>query len=152
MSDADYKNFMGMLSLCPKVEVISTSSVKMTDEMAEHCLNCAISELRHENVFRYPSDYTYIMMALNEKPVKGVPFFYSPNEFLEYLKALGFNALPGRSTLYDCKQKMVGRFPEWVFNDNPRPVETGRRINVAKRFLNAFRRAMNEFSDGLSDN
>ncbi len=151
IGDADYKYFMGLMKLCPRIEVVCTSETTLTSETAGQGVFAAISRLREDKVFRYPSDYTYIMIALNEAPVKGVPFFYSPKEFIDYLKALGFDALPGRSTIYDCKVKMDGRYPEWEFNDKPHPVEKMRRINVAKRFLHAFNSAVSQQSDGLSD-
>jgi hypothetical protein len=91
------------------------------------------------------------MVALNEEVVKGVPFFYTPMEYLSYLKSLGFDNLPGRTSLYDTIKLIKGRYPNWTFADNPKDVEARRRINVVKRFLNAFGRARRGKSDGFPE-
>ncbi len=108
--------------------------------------------MRQNGAFRYPSDYTYIMLASNEGVVKGLKYFYSPKEFITYLKGLELDGLPGRSTLYDTIAKTSGRYPEWTFSDGPRDTEAMRRRNIARQFLSAFGRARRRLSDGVSEN
>lgn len=152
IEDTAYEKFMGMISLCSQVEVICESCAVEICSSTELCVANAISEMQKNRVLRQPSDYTYIMMAANESVMKGLPFFYSPKDFLDYLKSLNLDHLPGRSTLYDTIVKVQGRYPDWAFTDNPKPSELIRRKNVVKQFLSAYLRAQRIFSDGSSDN
>ena len=108
--------------------------------------------MREYGAFRYPGYYTYIMIAANEGLIPGMPFFFSPQEFVDYLKALDLDGLPGRSTIYDTISKVSGRYPDWTFNDQPKAAEELRRKNIVKQFLSAFGRAKRRLSDGFSEN
>ncbi len=151
VEDSAYACVLGMLRLCEKVEVVSDGESVGAEDSMDLCVAKAIGELRQRRVFRYPCDYTYIMMALNEEVVKGLPFFYSPMDFLAYLHAMDFDRLPGKTTIYDTINKTRGRYPNWVFDDNPKDMERLRRINVVKQFLSAFGRAKRGMSEGLSE-
>ena len=151
IEDSVYEKFMGMVSLCPQVEVVSETMGGVADLDVDYCIACAIRELKQCDVLHRFYDYAYIMVALNEEVVKGIPFFYTPMEYLSYLKSLGFDNLPGRTSLYDTIKLIKGRFPNWTFADNPKDVEARRRINVVKRFLNAFGRARRGKSDGFPE-
>ena len=152
VEDAAYEQFMGMVALCPQVKVVSDGAACETRDVVDLCVARAIREMQENGAFRYPSDYTYIMVATNEGMVKGIPFFYSPKEYLDYLKELELDGLPGRSTLYDTINKMRGRYPDWSFSDNPKTAEILRRKNIVKQFLSAFGRARRDASDGVSEN
>lgn len=136
------------IRLCPQVIKISVDNVDEIYDATDVCMRNAIAQMRDNGAFRKPSDYAYIMMASNEGIVKGVPFFYSPKDFLEYLSALGLERLPGRSTLYDTLAKVNGHYPDWKFSDAPRPAEKIRRNNVVRLFMSAFYRAKRGLSDG----
>ena len=151
VEDSAYACVLGMLRLCEKVEVVNDGECVITDDSTDLCVAKAIGELRQRRVFRFPCDYTYIMMIMNEEVVKGLPFFYSPMEFIAYLKALDFDSLPGKTTLYDTVNKTRGRYPNWFFDDNPKDMERMRRINIAKQFLSALGRAKRGMSEGLSE-
>ena len=150
VEDAAYEQFMGMVALCPQVKVVCDGIE--TGDSTDLCIVRAIREMRENGAFRYPSDYTYIMVATNEGMVKGIPFFYSPKEYLDYMKELGLDGLPGRTTLYDTINKMRGRYPDWSFSDSPKTAEILRRKNIVKQFLSAFGRARRGVSDGVSEN
>jgi hypothetical protein len=152
IEESAYEQLMGFIRLCPQVEVVSEDKGIETRESADLCVACAIREMRQNGAFRYPSDYTYIMLASNEGLVKGLKYFYSPREFIDYLKELELDGLPGRSTLYDTIAKTSGSYPDWTFSDNAKDSVVLRRKNIARQFLSAFGRARRRLSDGVSDN
>jgi len=136
----------------PEMELVSKICPADTREAINSCVAIAIREMRQYGAFRYPGYYTYIMLAANEGQIKGMPFFYSPQEFVDYLKMLDLDGLPGRSTIYDTISKVSGRYPDWTFNDQPKAAEELRRKNIVKQFLSAFGRARRHLSDGFSEN
>lgn len=152
IEESAYEQLMGFIRLCPQVEVVSEGNGLETRESADLCVACAIREMRQNGAFRYPSDYTYIMLVSNEGMAKGLKYFYSPKEFIDYLRGLELEGLPGRSTLYDTIAKTSGRYPDWTFSDSPKDTEVLRRKNVARQFLSAFGRARRRLSDGVSEN
>jgi hypothetical protein len=91
------------------------------------------------------------MVAMNEGVVKGLPFFYTPKDFLDYMRELKFDGLLGRSTVYDTIAKVQGKYPDWTFSDAPKASEALRRKNLVRLFLSAFVRAQSRKLDGLSD-
>ena len=140
IDDAAYEKFMGMVSLCPQVQVVSEGiEVRGT---VDQCVAGAIRELQESGKLKHPSDYAYIMLASNESTLKGLPSFCSPNEFIAYLKELGMEKVPGRNTMYYTVNKTVGRYPNWTFSDSPQLSEELRRKNIANLFLSAFRRRL----------
>jgi len=151
IEDSVYEQFMGMVGICQGVTMVSTSVLVETKAIVDKCVAMAIEELRIDNVFKHPGDYTYIMLGSNESIIKGVAYFYTPLDFLNYLKQLGFTDLPGRNTLYDGITRTFGKYPNWTFKDNPKNGEIIRRKNVLARFLSAYNRARLRVSDGFSD-
>lgn len=149
IDDAAYEKFMGMVSLCPQVQVVSEGiEVRGTVDL---CVAGAIRELQESGKIKHPSDYAYIMLASNESTLKGLPSFCSPQEFIDYLKELELDRLPGRNTLYDAMNKTLGRYPDWEFSDAPKPAESLRRKNVARLFLSGFSKLKRSVSDCFSD-
>lgn len=151
VEDSVFEKFMGMLEICPGVEVLAVSEVAETRTNVDLCVAMAINELREDDVFKFPGDYTYILLGTNQDLVKGLDYFVTPMEFLGYLKEIGINNLPGRNTLYDGMTRTYGKFPNWTFRDSPKQKEVLRRRNVFARFLSAYNRARIRFSDGFSD-
>ena len=150
IDDAAYEKFMGMVSLCPQVQVVSEGiEVRGTVDL---CVAGAIRELQESGKLKHPSDYAYIMLASNESTLKGLPSFCSPQEFIDYMKELELDRRPGRNTLYDTMNKTLGKYPDWEFSDGPKPAEALRRKNIVRLFLSAFFRLNRGFSDGFSDN
>ena len=149
IDDAAYEQFMGMVSLCPQIEVVSEGiEVRAPVDL---CVAGAIRELQESGKIKHPSDYAYIMLASNESTLKGLPSFCSPQEFIDYLKELELDRLPGRNTLYDAMNKTLGRYPDWEFSDAPKPAESLRRKNVARLFLSGFSKLKRSVSDCFSD-
>ena len=151
IDDAAFEKFMGMVSLCPQVEVLSVCVSGDKKLTTDAYVVSAIREMRQTLAFRYPCDYAYLMVAMNESVVKGLPFFYTPKDFIDYMREADFDNLPGRTTIYDTIAKVQGKYPDWTFADAPKASEALRRKNIVKRFLSAFLRAQCRKSDGLSD-
>lgn len=153
IDDLSYDNVMAFLKLCPSIEVIDEYSDFEVRRELDICILKAIRELRENKVIRKPSDYTYIMQAINEKQVKDAPFFNTPQVFIDYLETLGLGDRPSRTTIYDTRNKISGEYPNWVFKD-PQidEIETLRRNNVARQFLSALFKAQRALSDGKSEN
>lgn len=101
----------------------------------------AIDELRNERVIVRPRDYGWIMAALDQGVVADIEPFASPSKFREYLKILGVQPLPSKTTIASAYNNVVGDFPDWAFLDEPDATETLRRKNVVNRFRSAFMRA-----------
>ena len=151
IDDAAFEKFMGMVSLCPQVEVVNVCESGDKKLSMDSYVASAIREMRQTLAFRYPCDYAYLMVAMNESVVKGLPFFYTPKDFIEYMRMSNFDGLPGRTTIYDTIAKVRGKYPDWTFTDAPKASEALRRKNLIKQFLSAFMRAQSRKSDGLSD-
>ncbi len=151
VDDAAYEKFMGMVSLCPQVEVLNVYDAGSKGLTMDVFVVTAIREMRQMQAFRYPCDYAYLMVAMNDGVVKGLPYFYSPKDFLDYLRQSDFDGLPGRTTIYDTIAKVKGRYPDWTFTDAPKASEALRRKNLVKQFLSAMMRAQSRRPDGLSD-
>jgi hypothetical protein len=151
IDDSVYEKFMGMVSLCPQVEVVSVCQTGEQKLTLDGYVASAIREMRQTMAFRHPCDYAYLMVAFNESVVKGLPFFYTPKDFLDYMREAELDNLPGRTTIYDTIAKVRGKYPDWRFTDAPKASEALRRKNLIKLFLSAFMRAQNRKSDGLSD-
>ena len=151
IDDAAFEKFMGMVSLCPMVEVVNVCQSGDKKMTTDTYVASAIREMRQTLAFRYPCDYAYLMVAMNESVVKGLPFFYTPKDFIEYMRMSNFDGLPGRTTIYDTIAKVRGKYPDWTFTDAPKASEALRRKNLIKQFLSAFMRAQSRKSDGLSD-
>ena len=151
IEDAALEDFMALVRLCPSVEVLNVCQSGDKKLTSDTYVASAIREMRRMLAFRYPCDYAYLMVAFNESVVKGLPFFYTPKDFLDYMREAEFDNLPGRTTIYDTIAKVKGKYPDWTFTDAPKASEALRRKNLIKQFLSAFMRAQSRKSDGLSD-
>ena len=151
IDDAAFEKFMGMVSLCPQVEVLSVCESGDKKLTIDTYVLSAIREMRQTLAFRFPCDYAYLMVAMNESVVKGLPFFYTPQDFIDYMREADFDNLPGRSTVYNTIAKVKGKYPDWIFTDDPKASEALRRKNLIKQFLSALVRAQAGKLDGLLD-
>ena len=98
----------------------------------------AIQSVINENLIKHKYDYTWLMQVMIE--TDELPNFDSPQSFLTYLSRLELDQnLPEQSSIKKEYSKLSGKFPNWVFS-NKDTTESIRRINVAKRFLSAFRK------------
>ena len=65
IDDSAYEQFMGMVSLCPQVEVVSVCQNGDQQLTIDIYVASAIREMRQMQAFRLPSDYVYLMVAMN---------------------------------------------------------------------------------------
>ena len=144
VEDAAYEQFMGMVALCPQLEVVCESDVTEVMDNRDQCMVYAITTLRNNHVFRHHYDYTWIMMAINEGLLDDYDRFKSPQAFLDYLYEIGIDNLPSRITLSLAYSKTLDSFPDWTFIDVTKASEVLRRKNVVKQFLSAFGTAKRE--------
>lgn len=138
IDDSVYEKVMGMVDLCQGVEIVSTHDSVDTRNDRDSCVVYAINSMRNDGVFRYSFDYAWIMMAINEGVIEDFEGEMSLQGFIDYLKELGFNNLPCRTSLYNAYSKTLDSFPEWTFIDVKDAGEILRRKNVVKQFLSAY--------------
>ena len=103
IEDSALEKFLGIVQLCPQVEMVCSSDCIETKDVIDKSFAIAIAELKDRKVFKTPADYTYIMKAANDGAIYHTLFFLTPTEFIAYLEALGLKSLIGRSTLYNTK-------------------------------------------------
>ena len=153
IDDSAYEQFLGFIQLCPTVKVMGMGDGVDTQDVIDKSFAYAISELRDRKVFKSPADYTYIMKAANDGTFHHTLFFYTPTEFIGYLEALGLKNLTGRSTLYNNKDAVSGKYPDWTFSDSDRisQYEILRRKNIIVQFLSAFSKERRRLLDARLD-
>lgn len=131
--------------LIPEMELVYTEDCDLSEDMCSRCVRRAILQLKTEGVIRRVSDYAWIMTALEQGIISELKGFRSPQAFIDYLRQLGIEHLPCRTTLFMAYNNMVGQYPNWTFTDTTNPNEILRRKNVVVRFKSAFLRAKREF-------
>ena len=63
IEDSVYERFMGMVSLCPQVEVVSETKDGAADLDADYCMACAIRELNRgerRSLFLHPDGISFL--------------------------------------------------------------------------------------------
>lgn len=151
ISDSAFEAFMAMVGLCPDVKALRVGDCIDTKDAVDHCFAAAIREMKERKAFKSPADYAYIMQVTLDDMVTDEILFVKPDEFIAYLNLIGVEDVPGRTTLYDAQKRIMGKYPDWSFADDPKHVEKLRRKNIAVQFLSAFFRHQRMLSDGISD-
>ena len=113
VDDAAFERLMGMLSLCPSVEVVEVNetAVLSSGPLAIR-IRHAIVRLREERLLRRMYDYAWLKVAMDSDD--DLPSFES--------------AHAARGQLFN-----------WTFSDTSDAQETTRRNNIVKRFFNLMR-------------
>ena len=127
----------------PEVEIVSREEIQPCDKGLgdmERRVALAIQVLQKNGALRSPFDYTWIMVAIGDGVVKGMGRFRSPQSFMDYLRGLGVEYVPSRSTLSAWYNRVLGTYPDWEFTDTKDQQEILRRKNVVRQFLNAMRK------------
>jgi hypothetical protein len=138
VEDQAFEKLMGLMELCPSVTVESAYDSDSIQNQTDQCFASALSGMINANEFKSVSDYAYIMQLTIEDHLKCGTLFVNPDEFISYLKLLGFQDVPSRSSLYRILNTIVGTYPNWRFTDDPTGYEELRRKNIARLFLSAF--------------
>ena len=141
VEDSAFECVLGMLKLCQQVEVVSTMDLQGKASPVDECFAKAINELLKERVIRHKYDYAFIFMAINEGVITGMDPFFSPQNFIDYLRLLGIEDLPCRATLSNMCTYTQGEYPQWDYCPAVDANEELRRKNIVVRFSSAFSRA-----------
>lgn len=128
----------------PEMEIVSlkVSGAYELDEMNRR-MALALKMLEENKAVRYGYDYTWIMVAIGDGVVEGLGGFKSPQGFMDYLKCLGVEQVPSRTTLSTWFGKVLGTYPDWVFTDTEDPSEILRRKNVVRQLISALNKVAN---------
>ncbi len=139
IDDSVYEKFMGMVSLCPQVEVVSVDEAAIAKEgkMADR-IRHAIVQLRAEKLLVRKFDYAWLKVAMNS--LDDMPTFGSAQSYLIYLREeLKLDDLPCESTISKMMDMARGPIFKWTFSDTDDEHEIIRRNNIVKRFFNLMR-------------
>ena len=120
----------------------------LTIEETDLCVKNAIKTLQAERVIRSPRDFAWIMAVMNEHVLDDFDQNFTGLSFIGYLESIGIDDSPSVSTMYNYREIATGNFPMWEFSDDPTQKETTRRINVGRRFVNAYKVAKKALLEG----
>jgi hypothetical protein len=126
----------------PEMEIVSLeeSGEYELDEINRR-MTIALNLMKQVGVIRYGYDYTWIMVAINDGAIKGLGAFKSPQSFMDYLRNLGVENVPSRTTLSTWFGKVFGSYPNWEFTDTEDPQEILRRKNVVRQLISVLNKA-----------
>ena len=142
IEDSAFERFMGIVSLCPQVEVVSQDEIPdySPDEITQK-VAFAIKTLQRNKAIRHLYDYTWIMVGIGDGVVEGMGSFGSPQRFMDYLESIGVERVPSRTTISTWFGRVIGKYPDWEFVDTQDPQEIQRRKNVVRQFIGALNKA-----------
>lgn len=139
VDDAAFERLMGMLSLCPSVEVVEVneSAVLSSGPLAIR-IRHSIVQLREERLLRRMYDYAWLKVAMDSDD--DLPSFESAQKYIDYLGGeLQLDGLPSESSVSKMMDAARGQLFNWTFSDTSDAQETTRRNNIVKRFFNLMR-------------
>ena len=139
VDDAAFERLMGMLSLCPSVEVVEVneSAVLSSGPLAIR-IRHAIVQLREERLLRRMYDYAWLKVAMDSDD--DLPSFESAQKYIDYLGGeLQLDGLPSESSVSKMMYAARGQLFNWTFSDTSDAQETTRRDNIVKRLFNLMR-------------
>jgi len=142
IEDSAFERFMGIVSLCPQVEVASQDEIPDCgpDEITQR-VTLAVKALQQNKAIRHLYDYTWIMVGIGDGIVEGMGSFGSPQRFMDYLESIGVERVPSRTTISTWFGRVIGKYPDWEFVDTQDPQEIQRRKNVVRQFISALNKA-----------
>ena len=132
----------------PEMEIVSRQdSTEYGLDGMNSRMALAISKLKENGAIRFIYDYTWMMVAINDGAIKGMGSFRSPQSFIDYLKNLGVERVPSRTTLSTWFGRVYGTFPDWQFIDTDDPQEILRRKNVVNQLIGAWNKAKRSIAE-----
>ena len=136
VDDAAFERLMGMLSLCPSVEVVEVNeSAMLSSGPLAIRIRHAIVQLREERLLRRMYDYAWLKVAMDSDD--DLPSFESAQKYIDYLGGeLQLDGLPSESSVSKMMDAARGQLFNWTFSDTSDAQETTRRNNIVKRFFN----------------
>ncbi len=130
------------------VELVCCMDSDLCEDDCARCAREAFDSLLADGAIRRPRDYAWIMMAMNQGAIDDFEPFRSHQDYIDYLKEIGLQNVPSRTTLYSAENNTMDEYPNWMFLDNPTTSEALRRTNMVKQFLGAYRRAKRALLNG----
>ena len=115
----------------------AVEETECSEGSADQRIRTCVDKLLEEKVIVHLYDYTWVMEVMNQ--TDGLPHFNTPQSFINYMNDLGIEKMPSDSTINKKQNVFSGSFADWKFTDCV-STEANRRINVAKRFLNIYRK------------
>ena len=139
VDDAAFERLMGMLSLCPSVEVVEVNeSAVLSSGPLSIRIRHAIVQLREERLLHRMYDYAWLKVAMDSDD--DLPSFESAQKYIDYLGGeLQLDGLPSESSVSKMMDAARGQLFNWTFSDTSDAQETTRRNNIVKRFFNLMR-------------
>ena len=136
IEDGALKDFLGMIRLCPSVEVVEIDEAAVMDgRQTAQRIREAILQLRAEHLLRRKFDYAWLKVAMDS--TEDMPSFESAQRYLDYLcLELQLDNLPCESSISKMMDAARGQLFNWTFSDTNDAQETTRRNNIVKRFFN----------------
>lgn len=128
----------------PEIEIVSLeeSGQYEFDEINRR-MTIALKSLKEDGVIRFIYDYTWIMVAIRDGAINGLGAFKSAQSFMDYLKSLGVEHVPSRTTLSTWDGRVLGTYPNWEFTDTQDPQEILRRKNVVRQLISILNKTAN---------
>ena len=136
IEDGALDDFLGMIRLCPSVEVVEIDEAAVMDgRQTAQRIREAILQLRAEHLLRRKFDYAWLKVAMDS--TEDMPSFESAQRYLDYLcLELQLDDLPCESSISKMMDAARGQLFNWTFSDTNDAQETTRRDNIVKRFFN----------------
>lgn len=130
------------------VEMVCSMDSDMCEGDSAKCAKAAFDILLSDGAIRRPRDYAWIMIAMNQGAIDDFEPFRSHQDYIDYLKEIGLQDVPSRTTIYNAESKTMDEYPNWTFLDNPTASEALRRTNLVRQFLGTYRRAKRALMNG----
>ena len=134
INDAALEDFLGLIRLCPSVEVVTVDEAVPNESSLAARIREAILQLREERLLRRKFDYAWLKVAMDS--TDDLPSFESAQRYLDYMRdELMLDELPCESSISKMMDMARGQLFHWTFSDTSDAQETTRRNNIVKRFF-----------------
>lgn len=131
-----------LIEKIPDAEILRSVEDIKTEAICDECAKDAFEALLNDGTIKLKKDFAWIMLAINQHVIGDFSGFDSYQSFIDYLEYLNIKEkVPGKTTLFNADNLIVGVFPDWTFAKEKSPSEILRIKNVVKRFLNSYRTA-----------
>ena len=140
IDDAAFEKFMGMVSLCPQVEIVDVdeSAVPTQGQLAVR-IREAIMQLRAERLLRRKFDYAWLKVAMDS--TDDLPSFESAQRYLDYMRdELMLDDLPCESSISKMMDMARGQLFYWTFSEHQATPRNHTQKQHREAFFRAFMR------------
>ena len=120
------------IEACSRRESVSLCKAS-ADNVRDRRFAYAARKVREEGLLK--NDYDWAWIELYCEGQWGLELFSSPQSFLDYLKLVGVEDLPLRTSVSRKLSVVKGEYPSWTFTDTAKPREVQRRKLIVGRFI-----------------